>query len=388
MSATAINVDPRASFIESAPSANNGPKIREASFEDYSRIAALQVAYKRPIKPYEEWRHLWTNNPAYLRLRNALPIGWVVERADKEMVGYLGNIPFLYEIGGRRLLVCAAHAWVVDARYRPYALALLNLYFSQKNVDLFLNSTVGPASVESFGVFQSSRVPVGDWDRSVFWITNGPGFLAAWLREKEIPYPKPLSYGLAVGLALRRALSIRPLSRIGCGQKLQLCRNFDGRFDTFWESLRKNNPNLLLAVRSREMLEWHFRYPLRNNEAWILTAGTDPIVAYAIFLRQDNPKVGLTRMRLVDYQALDGSTTVLVPMLAWALEKCSREGVHMLECLGLRTEYRRAIAELAPYERKLPCWMFFYKAPDSRLEERLKAPDAWDPAPFDGDASL
>lgn len=362
--------------------------IREVGFEDHAQIAPLQIAYKRPAKSYEEWEHLWANNPAYLTVGGAWPKGWVVERQDGRIVGYLGNIPLFYELGGQRLLTAVAHAWVVDANYRPYSLALLDLYFSQKKVDLFLNATVGPAGHDSFSVFRSPRVPTGDWGRSAFWVTSRHGFLAAWLAEKAIPFSKPLSFGLAGALATLQAFSIRAWPRNGTGHSFQLCKNIDSRFDVFWESLRKNKPNLLLAVRTSEVLEWHFKFPLRNDQAWILTAGTNPITAYAIFLRYDNPATCLTRMRLIDFQALDGTTGLLGPMLAWALERCRREGIHVFESIGFRPEKMRIINELAPYGRKLPCWMYFYKAPHPKLAEKLADPNAWDPSQFDSDASL
>ncbi len=375
-------------FTKSAHKPAQNLKIREVAFEDYDQIDALQIAYKRPARPYEEWEHLWANNPAYLSVGRAWSKGWVVERPDGRIVGYLGNIPLFYELGGERLLTAVAHAWVVDLDYRPYSLALLDLYFSQKNVDLFLNATVGPAGHDSFNIFDSPRVPTGDWGRSVFSITNRQGFLAAWLREKAIPIARPLSFGLAGALAIVQSFSFRALPRNGAEHPFQLCKNIDSRFDVFWECQRRNNPHLLLAVRTREALEWHFKYPLRNDRVWILTAGTNPITAYAIFLRYDNPAHSLTRMRLIDFQALDGNITLLAPMLAWALESCRREGIHMFEIIGLRPEKMRVISELSPYRRKLPCWMYFYKAPHPKLAEKLADPNAWDPSQFDSDASL
>jgi hypothetical protein len=383
-----MNTNHRASITGSTPRSAQDLKIREAAFDDYDQIAALQRAYNRPAKSYEEWEHLWINNPAYRSLGNSWPIGWVVERQDHRIVGYLGNIPLHYEFGGRTLLTAVAHAWVVDADYRPYSLALLDLYFSQKKVELFLNATVGPAGRDSFNVSHSPRVPTGDWGRSVFSITHRQGFLAAWLAEKAIPLTKPLSFGLAGALAVKEALSFRPSLRNGVEHGVQLCKNIDSRFDVFYETLRKNNPNMLLAVRTREVLEWHFRYPLRNDQVWILSAGSDPITAYAIFLRYDNPQVSLTRMRLIDYQALDGTTVLLGPMISWAVERCRREKIHMFESIGFRPEKMRVIHRLSPYERKLPCWMYFYKTPDRELSDKLTDPNVWDPSQFDSDGSL
>lgn len=387
-SVRSTSVNPNLISRTSSQAAKRAPKIREATFEDYDQISALQVEYGRPIKGYEEWKHLWINNPAYTRSCALLPIGWVLER-DDQIVGYLGNIPLFYELAGRRLLASVAHAWVVHAQYRPYSVMLLDLYFSQKDVELFLNATVGPAGFASFAVFQSLAVPQGQWDRSAFWVTNYRGFLASWLAMKAVPLAKPLSYPLAVAPLVKEALS-KPVASHSCKTaELKACKEIDGRFDVFWDTLTKRNPNVLRSVRSGEILEWHFRYALRNDQAWIVTAGEGPsISAYGIFLRQDNPRFALKRIRLVDYQALDGDTAFLSPMLFWALEKCRTEGIDMLETIGFRADKSNIITRIAPYKRMLPCWLYFYKTRDRNLAEELSDGNLWDPSQFDGDASL
>src|SRR5438445_13428882 len=175
---------------------------RPASLEDYPKIVALQSKYGLETKSYNEWTHLWLNNPAYQGYKDRLPIGWVLEAEDKVIVGYLGNIPLYYEFGGQRLLASVAHAWVVDAHHRSYSLLLLEQYFSQTVVDLFLNATVGSAAAEAFSVFRSVPVPAGAWDRSAFWITNYRGFSANWLTVKGFTGNKLklLSYPLSIGL--------------------------------------------------------------------------------------------------------------------------------------------------------------------------------------------
>ncbi|MGA7622635.1 MAG: hypothetical protein WCA91_03570, partial [Candidatus Acidiferrales bacterium] len=181
-------------------------KIREASFEDYPQIVELQSRHGLAHKNFEEWKHLWVNNPAFIQSRDKLPIGWVLELPDHRIVGYLGNIPLFYEFEGQSLIASVAHAWVVDTRYRTYSLQLLDRYFSQKSVDLFLNATVGPAAAEAFAVFQSSPVPVGAWDRSSFWITNYQRFVASWLSMKGLSFAKPSSYVFSFGALVKRTL--------------------------------------------------------------------------------------------------------------------------------------------------------------------------------------
>jgi hypothetical protein len=382
-------VNPTFHSTDQPKNAPRSPKLREASFEDHPQIAALQVANGLEAKTYEEWKHLWISNPAYTEFQATLPIGWVLEVEDKQLVGYLGNIPLLYELKGQRVLASVAHSWAVDESYRGYSLSLLERYFSQKKVELFLNATVGPAAAEAFAVFESLPVPVGEWDCSAFWITHYQGFLASWLAMKGLPLARTFSYVLSVGPFLKDTLAKRRSRRYENGLEVRRCTQFDDRFDVFWEALRKANPHVLQAVRTREMLEWHFRYALHNNRAWIVTIGQGSVIlAYGIFFRHDNPAVGLKRMRLVDFQTLDGNTALLAPMLSWALEGCRNEGIDMLESIGFRTDKGRVIKDIVPYKRKLPSWLYFYKTANENLAAMLRDPNAWDPSQFDGDASL
>jgi hypothetical protein len=59
-----------------------------------------------------------------------------------------------------------------------------------------------------------------------------------------------------------------------------------------------------------------------------------------------------------------------------------------MESIGLRTDKESVISEIAPHERKLPSWLYFYKTRDTSLAARLSNPNVWDPSQFDGDASL
>jgi hypothetical protein len=60
----------------------------------------------------------------------------------------------------------------------------------------------------------------------------------------------------------------------------------------------------------------------------------------------------------------------------------------MLEVIGLSPETQRGLAGFAPNHRDLPAWLYFYKAKDKALAEKLRDPRVWDPSPFDGDGAL
>jgi hypothetical protein len=362
-------------------------RSREATFDDYSQIAALESRYGLQPKTYEEWTHLWLRNPTYQQLSD-WPIGWVCENEDEEIVGCVGNVPLAYEFGNRALIAATSRALVVDSRYRPYAFSLLGHFFSQTNVDLFLNTTVNAKASTLQHVFRALRVPAGTWDRSAFWITNYPAFATSLLARKEVRGGAFLSYLLSSGLLIKDTFSGKRLRASGKGIEIEFCEEFDDRFDVFWQRLRRSS-NGLRGTRSRAVLDWHFSDALATDRAWVLTASNSAgLSAFGIFRRQDNPTFGLNRIRLVDFQSLDGQVGLLKPILSGALARCRREGIHMLEALGFCADKQKIIESLSPYYRELSSWRYFYRTNDQSLAASLKDPQVWDATCFDGDASL
>jgi hypothetical protein len=363
--------------------------MRQAEFDDHEQIQKLGRRHGLEIEEYGAWRHLWVENPAFIALGGHWPIGWVLESTTHEIVGYIGNIPLQYELCGKQLLVSTSRAWVVDEAFRGYAALLLQSHFADKNVDLFLHPTVNVEAHQAYTALNAAKVPVGLWDSASFWITEYRGFIHCALSLKAIPFANAISYPLSAAARIRDTLRDNRWPRYSYADSSDFCSEIDDRFDVFWVELRKRYAHLLMAVRSSAALRWHFKYALRNGRAWILIATKHGrVVSYSIFYRNDNSALGLTRIRLVDYQSLDGTTTYIGNMLAAALSRCRREGIHLLESVGFRPYGTSLIEDNAPYRRKLPAWIYYYKTNSAELGKVLGNPTVWNPCGFDGDASL
>jgi hypothetical protein len=126
-----------------------------------------------------------------------------------------------------------------------------------------------------------------------------------------------------------------------------------------------------------------------HQSLWILTTRKGSrLTAYAIFDKQDNPRIGLKRIRLVDFQAHRGSEAALLSALSWMLHKCREDGIHMLEVSGCWLDRPQLPRIVAPYHRTMPSWSYYYKVLDPKLSAELRDPRVWAPSSFDGDASL
>lgn len=369
------------------------PRLREARFQDHAQIAALVSRFGLHIESYPEWTHLWANNPAYRGLQDKFPIGWVLESSEGTIVGFLGNIPMEYELEGRKLLAATTRAWVVDTPYRTYSLLLLGTYFEQANVDLFLSTTVNSQSAEAYSTCKGVPVPLGAWDRTLFWITHYQGFIESYLHKLGVrpPAAQPLSYPGAAAVFLWDRLKNTHFQEKERAVEVLPCPAFDSRFDSFWAVLRERKNKLLLAVRNQEVLDWHFKFALQRGAAWIYTIeDASGLQAYAVFLRNDYSPIGLTRMRLVDFQCLnpERAADFLMAMLEAGVRRCRQESIHMLELYGVMPAFEQRIERAAPHRRTLPNWLYYYKARTPALAATLSQAAAWEPSLFDGDSSL
>jgi len=365
-------------------------KCRLATLSDYEQINALERRHKLGFRDPDAWSHLWVNNPVRRKAPD-LPIGWVLENNEKQIVGSIGSVPFAFELNGREFIAGTSSAWVTDDRYRAYAPLLLDRFLTQPKVDLHLGISANGEAAPAVEL-HTERVPVGAWDRAALWISDHWGFVGSALAKKKVRFPELMRYPAWTAMLLHSV--VKPDALKGALRKkrdyeVTTLTAFDDRFDEFWETLRARNPHRLLFTRSREVLEWHFKYPFARNVAWVTTVCDGRrLAAYAVFCRKDVTSIGLRRVRLIDYQSLDGDTSLLLPMLADTLERCRRDHTAVLESIGWRLERGDLMDRLAPYSRTLPSWLYFYKASEPALASMLKSRDVWNPTQYDGDACV
>lgn len=370
--------------IRDIASVSPEPQLREATFEDYPRIARLEWQNGLYPQPYDDWKRLWTNHPLG-RAMSDWPIGWVMEDGHRNIVGALMNVPSAYTFHGEQYYCGNGRGWVVAPEYRGYSLWLMDEFLNQPGMDLYVATTVGETALQTW-THMGHRVPVGDWCTASYWITNHRSFAKRALHGKRFGVERVGGFvgeGLKFSELFRRKLPPAP-----AGVTYECHEKFDARFDSFWKQLAANHPGRLLGVRDRATLSWHFATPLRREDLWIFTATRRGVMrGYCIFKRHAQSQ-GMQRMRLVDYQTVDEECYLLPGFIRAALDRCQREEIDLLESVGRGVPKMWGFDEYAPYHRKMGCWPFFYHTTNGELSQALQYPDPWDPSMFDGDSSF
>jgi hypothetical protein len=383
-----IPTSPAATALPPAP-----PQLRPALFEDYPRIREMESSYLHATLPEQDWRGLFLDNPLWPRLSREWPLGWVLEDPAGRVVGSLTNIPSLYQFRGAELICANGRSWAVAPEYRGFALWLMDEYYNQPGVDLFVNTTVNQNGTAA-AITYSNRVPVGDWETIAYWVTGYRGFARKALEKMGVRLAGALALPVAAGLWVKDALFARNLSshpgnQSGDGKaEIETADGFDSRFDRFWEELVRQNPDRLLGARDSRSLAWHYAIPLRQGRLWVFTAARNGLLRAWCVLKREDRREGVRRMRLIDYQSVEPDADLLPLLLRAALKRCATEDIWVLEHLGCALPKMRSLDRCAPYRRKLPCWPYYFHTVDPALAAELMKAEAWDASAFDGDASF
>ena len=364
------------------------PLLREARFDDFEQIAAVQRENGLTAKPHKEWLHLWQANPAYRQLTD-WPIGWVLEDPGGRVVGSLENVPCLYHFRGRSFVGAFGRGWAVNAEYRAYAPLLLFRQLRQTGVDLRVTNTASPRTSAVLSGQGWSRIPMGRWDRSALWVASYTQLLQNYLRPKSSSLLPAALRRFHRPRFLPMELLTKAVIRLPSGLDLRWCGRFDQRFEHFWSELREARPEVLLLDRSRQALEWHYKHLLAQNRLWILTASDrNRLVAYAIFEHKESQRLDVSKLVLVDYQAVGDHRDLCSQMIACTLKRCRKDSVPVLENVGCWLDALQPTAKRARFHRTFGGWSYLYQAPNPELASALRAPESWYPTQYDADASL
>jgi hypothetical protein len=354
-------------------------RIRTATLAD---AEAIRQVHQRNLGDLDtaEWRALWDGYPFSAEFRE-VPIGWILEAEGGAVVGCLGNVHMLYDLGGRSIKAAIATAWAVDAEHRSKSLQLMGAFLRQKGVDLCIDGSASSTASRLLSGMKLARIPIPSYEVQCFWAARTRGFAKAVLVRRSIPLAGLLAGPLAVLLNARD--SILRSGRQGRFSAVHRSGEFDDRFESFWQRLSAG-PLRLRAVRTRAVLEWRFGAQLRNGRATIVTTGQNgTLTGYAVLVRRKSPELGFELYDVADLQAIQDSSTTTRDLLLGAIGIAREDGVDAVKYVTGTPAKRSVVDALRPYTYRLPIWQLYYKVQSPELKAALSTAEAWDFSLFD-----
>ena len=369
--------------------------LRSARLEDCQPTVTLLARHgllvpTEPEAARRSWDWLWTRNPAVTDGRHP-PLGWVLE-SEGEIVGFFGNIPRRYHYDGRDLLVCVGTSWAVERAFLTRTRSLCAAYFDQPDADLLLCTTASPSAGRFLMKFSAVPMPQASYQRVLYWVADGNGFLRSALRKKDVGPPLAAAAALGLSPALGAALTLtrrRPgRLRARLEPDVIALSEVDAEFDDLWQR-KLGEDRRLFASRTAADLRWHFEPGAEAGTVAVIRCRRGHrLEGYVVVIRSESPDIGLVRARVADLLVADDDGSVVDALLAAGYQWAREHGCHVLELMGLPSSIRSVAERSRPFSRMLPTYPFFYKAPSAELQGALEGEDAWYPSIYDGDTCL
>jgi len=288
---------------------------------DQEALAAFLAAFPGLEGKPEFWKNRfrlwWRGNPAFC----GAPAGWTL-RSGGAIKGFLGNLPSLFQLGGRQLTVFSITSWMVLPESREASLALLmeHMHASEKTLLFDTTPTAEVAEIlESMGFVSlpwagdRESLIVLDWKRCLE--AASPDFL----RALGLP-----SLG-AAALAPLQALRLRPLSRPGLPQSAASAE-VGAEFDALWKKTSGLFANT--NVRTAEALRWHCLGDPDVEKQLFVCRASGSLAGYMVF--KARARRGLQTWDCADFWEDPSVPGVLESLLSAAWQDARSRGLDLL----------------------------------------------------------
>jgi hypothetical protein len=276
------------------------------------------------LRIFELW---WSLNPAYTDL---FPRGWLLER-DKLIVGFIGNIPVRFLVGGAVRIAAASNSWYVDPSARGiYSFVLLNEFLKQDSASLFLfkgehNKHI--MNILSKYKFEENILPLSQKEyvyiidkKKVY--SNFKKFL---LGQRMPQLSQLLEYSKRTVFLLFAYLYQKPVIQGGAqpskGYICSLCTSCDDAFYRLWKQFP--HPRDVSISHDKETLNWLYFSSARFYKRVVIQCHRShdkKLVGYMVFdlLRKKMSDVG--SMQLTDLCVENNEPAVLGSLISFAID--------------------------------------------------------------------
>ncbi len=230
------------------------PEVAPVSLTDYAALSAFLADFPDDeTGSAEAWlsrmRTWWDLNPAF---DEALARGWLL-REKGEIVGFLGSIPWKFQLDGHETTVFAGTTWRVLPDFRGMSFALKRRQMDEQ-VDALHLSTTPRAEVGRLLMklgYAPMRGGLDDEMHSSI-ILNVEKMLR--LKLNGTPAARAIAISATPALKLLQKLKSRRLGRCA-HEKVRELDRADAAFDDLWERSRARYPST--HVRTSEAINWY-----------------------------------------------------------------------------------------------------------------------------------
>ena len=309
--------------------------LRAIEENDLPGLANLLPGWFRNTNRETWWRRFenwWTLNPAFTA---GFSRGWVLEE-NGNVVGFIGNVPVQFVVGGEPGIAAAAASWYVDPSVRGMAsLSLFNQYLDQDDAALFLFKTENANLVPVLRKFGFQQYPClsRPWEYRVIVdrLRFIRGNISSVAHGLHFPVIDPRAGDGSSGTMetenhshhwhlFERSMKSSGESP-GAMYTCSLCTKCDDSFTRLWYPLLESYD--IAMSRDPRTLNWLYFVAARRYDRKVIQcrrSADDTLVGYMVFDFSPWSFPGSGAMKLMDMRIAENDPQVLASLVSFAME--------------------------------------------------------------------
>jgi hypothetical protein len=304
-------------------SAQNIRAVEEDEFEEVAVFLSLwhNHAPERWMQRFASW---WRENPVN---DENIPFGWIIEE-DAEILGFIGNIPFSFQVSGKKDTAIAGTSWCTKPSARGFnSLKLVQTFTQQENGALLINNTPNEAAQKIFPKYGYHCVQLPPDGMEYIYVRNYDWFLSLLNRQYITSQPlRDIIMGMKYPLkhlspVIQRFKNWRLPEPKDPELKFSFCRTCGDAFTDLWESHR--NPDQVTLYRDADTLNWLYFSKIVSNKRHVIACHleeTGELQGYAVFDKLCADEKGGYLLQLKDVFFPDMETQFLLLMLGYSFK--------------------------------------------------------------------
>lgn len=358
--------------------------IREVEFSDYSQIKKLHKKYNLKILNGGDWINFWQNNPLSKNEKNKYAIGWVLIK-NQIIVGYLGNIVENYMFKNRILKVACSTSWLVEKKFKLESFGLINCFFKQKNIDVFITTTPNEVSKKIFARYGAKKIPLKYFNQNSFIVLNIKNFIKSYLTYKKFKFSRVFSPIIFVIFSLFLKKKINFWKKFKLDDKFVLHFQLEQIHQDFLKGYKLKNTKFIQS-KSIDVLNWKLNY---LTKPLIISYYDDKkIKGFAICCEKNNDKYLLKRLTILDLIVIDDDEKIYFSLINKCIKESYERGYSVIDMLGTNENKMQMFSKFKTFKRNIDNFTLYYYAPNKELSSFLDDNNLWDTSMLDGDYFL
>ena len=358
-------------------------KIRELVLSDYKKIRHLVLKYGMNIQTSDNWKKTWTTNPQ-IKKGLKIPKGWVAIKHNK-IIGVLENFPKLFKVKRRLLKIACKSTWVVEKKYRSYSMLLLNKYFNQKNVDLFLCTTANFNVNKIMTAKGAYENPTKSCSEVEFIILNTYKIIKAFFIKKKISRFNFLvqTINFIFNIFFYSKLNFKNILKVKKKYKIV---NFCDKESMSFLTNNYFYKNKVGEFRDKTWLNWNLNIRKYNKEIWTIKSyHKNKLSGCCICIGETEQKLKVKRVFLANIRVLNVKNEIFDDLIKICILEAKNRNYDILEFKNLNEVLKKKMGKYNFLKRKFINNPYLFKFKNNKFNLFCKNKKIWETSLLDGD---